>query len=89
MTGPVGDVGELIILTVGLLILLSRTAVIEVGVVHRPDVSGDLFECKIYVLLIGCKILMQVINFQINLVNRIFHQLLFLLWLRTCRGNLL
>ena len=83
MTSPVGDIGELIILTVGLLILLSRTAVIEVGVVHRPDVSGDLFERKIYVLLIGCKILMQVINLQINFVNRIFHQLLFLLWLRT------
>ena len=89
MAGPVGDIGELVILAVSLLILLSRTAIIEVGVIHRPDVSGNLFESKIYVLLIGCQILMQAINFQINFVNSIFHQLLFLLRFRPRSCSLL
>lgn len=62
-----------------LLILMPGTAVVEIGVIHGPNILWYLLESQIDILLIALQIVFEVIDFQIYLVNSIFHRLLFLL----------
>lgn len=62
-----------------LLVLVSRAAVIEIWVVHRPYVFRNLLQGQIYVLLIAVQVIFETIDFQIDLVNGTFDCLFLLL----------
>ena len=70
---------QLLRVPVGLWVLVSRTAIVEIGIVHGPNIFWYLLEGQIKVLLITLQIIFQVINFQVYLVNRTFDGLFLLL----------
>lgn len=58
---------------------MPGTAVVEIRVIHGSNIFWYLLESQINILLIALQIVFKVIDFQIYLVDGIFHRLLFLL----------